>query len=47
MGKNTIKGTTTTKVRIFTKDCILHMSYMYWFIKYQNYILNVIYGIGY
>jgi len=29
MGKNTIKGTTMTKVKVFTKDCILHVSYMY------------------
>jgi hypothetical protein len=47
MGKNTIKGTTMTKVRIFIKDCILHVSYMYWSIKYQNCILNVISGTGY
>ncbi len=36
MGKNTINGTTTTKVKILTKDCILHVSYMYWSIKCQN-----------
>jgi hypothetical protein len=42
MGKNTINGTTTTKVRVLTKDCILHVSYMYGSIKCQNYILNVI-----
>jgi hypothetical protein len=36
-----------TKVRILTKDCILHVSYMYWFIKYQIYILNVISRIGF
>jgi hypothetical protein len=35
------------KVKIFTKDCILHVFYMYCFIKYQNYILNVIFGIKY
>jgi hypothetical protein len=42
-GKNTVKGTMATKVGILTKDFILHMSYMYWSIKYQNYILNVIF----
>jgi hypothetical protein len=36
-----------TKVGVLTKDYIFHMSYMYWSIEYQNYILNVIYGIGY
>jgi hypothetical protein len=36
LGKNTVKGTTMTKVGILTKDCILHMSYMYWSIKYQT-----------
>jgi len=46
-GKNTIKGATATKVGVFTKDCILHMSYMYGFIKYQNCILNVIFWIVY
>jgi hypothetical protein len=34
-----------TKVGILTKNCILQVSYMYWFIKYQNYILNVIVGL--
>jgi hypothetical protein len=29
VGKNTIKGTTETKVDVLTKDYILHMSYMY------------------
>jgi len=43
VGKNIVKGTTATKVEILTKDCILDVFYMYWFIKkYQNYILNVI-----
>jgi hypothetical protein len=42
LGKNTVKGTMVTKVGVFTKDYILHLSYMYWSIKYQNYILNVI-----
>ncbi len=42
-----LKGTTVTKVRVLTKDYILHVSYMYWSIKYQNYILNVIYGTRY
>jgi hypothetical protein len=36
-----------TKVRILTKDYILLVSYMYWFIEYQNYILNVIFGTRY
>jgi len=36
-----------TKVEVLTKDCILHVSYMYKFIKYQNYILNVIFGTKY
>jgi hypothetical protein len=40
-----IAGTMVTKVKVLIKDCILHMSYMS--IKYQNYILNVIYGFGY
>jgi hypothetical protein len=47
MGKNTIKGTMVTKVGILIEDYILHMSYMYWSIKYQNYISNVIYGTRY
>jgi hypothetical protein len=42
IGKNTIKRTMVTKVGILTKDCISNVSYMYWSIKYQNYILNVI-----
>jgi hypothetical protein len=46
LGKNTIKGV-ATKVGVLTKDYILHVSYMYWFMKYQNYILNVIFGTGY
>jgi len=41
------KGTMVTKVGVLTKDYIFHMSYMYWSIKYQNCILNVIFGIGY
>jgi len=40
----TIKG---TMVGILTKEYILHVAYMYQYIKYQKYILNVIYGIGY
>jgi hypothetical protein len=47
LGKNTIKGTMATKVKVLTKDCILHMSYMYWSIKYINCILNVIFGARY
>jgi hypothetical protein len=47
MGMSTIKGTTATKVAVLTKDFILHMFYMYWSIKYQNCILNVISTIGY
>jgi hypothetical protein len=47
VGKNTVKGTTMTKVGVLTKDCILHVSYMYWSIKYQNCILNVIFGTRY
>ncbi len=47
LGKNTIKRTMATKVKVLTKDYILHVSYMYWSIKYQNYILNVIYKAGY
>ncbi len=46
-GKNIIKRTIATKVVVFTKNCILHVYYMYWSIKYKNYILNVIFGIGY
>jgi hypothetical protein len=42
MDKNIVKGTMATKVEILTKDCILHVSNMYWSIKYQNYISNVI-----
>jgi hypothetical protein len=34
VGKNIIKGTTMTKVGVLTKDYILHVSYMYWSIKY-------------
>ncbi len=41
-GPFTIKRTTGTKVGVFTKDCIFHMSCMDLFIKYQNCILNVI-----
>jgi hypothetical protein len=47
MGKNTIKVTTATKVGVPTKDGILHVLYMYWFFKYQNYILSVISRIGF
>ncbi len=47
LGKNTVKRTMVTKVGVLTKDYILHVSYMYWSIKYQNYILNVILGIQY
>jgi hypothetical protein len=47
LGKNIVKGATATKVGVFTKNCILHMSYMYWSIKYQNCILTVIFRIGY
>jgi hypothetical protein len=47
LGKNTIKGAMVTKVGVLTMDYILHVFYMYWFIKYQNYILNVIFGTGY
>jgi hypothetical protein len=36
-----------TKVKVLTKDCILHVPYMYWSIKYLNCILNVILGTGY
>jgi hypothetical protein len=36
-----------TKVRVLTKAYILHVSYMYWSIKYQKFILNVISGIRY
>jgi len=47
LGKNIVKATMMTKVEVLTKDYILHMSYMYWSIKYQNCILNVIYGTRY
>ncbi len=47
LDKSTMKGTTTIEVKALTKDCILHVSYMYWSIKYQNYILNVISKAGY
>jgi hypothetical protein len=46
-GKSIVRGITMTKVRVLNKGCILHVSYMYWSIKYQNYILNVIFGIGF
>jgi len=39
------KGTMVTKVGVLTKDYIFHVSYMYWSIKYQNCILNVIFGL--
>jgi hypothetical protein len=44
-GKNTIKITMETKVGILIKDYIWFVSYMYWFIKYWNYILNIISGV--
>jgi hypothetical protein len=47
LGKNKVKGAMATKVRVLTRDYILHVCYMYWSIKYQNYILNVIFGSGY
>jgi hypothetical protein len=47
LNKNTVKGAMVTKVGVLTKDYILHMSYMYWSNKYQNYILNVISRIIY
>jgi hypothetical protein len=47
LGKNLVKRTMVTKVKVLTKECILHVSYMYWSIKYQNYILNVISRTGY
>ncbi len=47
VSKNTVKGAMGAKVKILTKDYILHVSYMYKFIKYQNYILNVIFGTKY
>jgi len=40
-GKSTINRVMVIKVGVLTKDCILHMSYVYSSIKYQNYILNV------
>ncbi len=46
-GKNTINGAMVIKVGVLTKDCILHMSYMYRSIKYQICILNVISATGY
>jgi hypothetical protein len=47
LGTLTIKGTMVTKIRVPTEDYIFHVFYTYWSIGYQNYILNVIYGIGY
>jgi hypothetical protein len=47
LGKNPLKRTMAMKVGVLTKDYILHMPYMYWSIKYQKYILNVIFGVGY
>jgi len=47
MGKNIVKGIMMTKVEVLTKDYILHVSYMYWSIKYQICTLNVIFRIGY
>jgi len=46
-GKNIVNGAMVIKVGVLTKDCILHMSYMCWSIKYQNCILNVIYATRY
>jgi hypothetical protein len=36
----TIKRTNGDKVGVLMKDCNVYVSFMYWFIKYQNYILN-------
>jgi hypothetical protein len=40
----TLKGAIGTKVNDLTKYYILHLACMYWSIKYQNYIFNVIFG---
>jgi hypothetical protein len=47
VGNHDLKGTMVTKVKVLTEVYILHMSYMYWSIKYQNYVLNVISRTGY
>jgi hypothetical protein len=45
MGVVTIKGATSVKVSILTKDYNVHMVFMYWFIKSHNYIINNIFGL--
>ncbi len=47
MGPFIVKGATKAKVGVITKDYILHISCMYWSIKYQNYILNIFFGTKY
>jgi hypothetical protein len=42
MGAIRIKGPISSKVETLTKDYSVYMVIMYWFIKYQNYILNTI-----
>jgi len=38
-------GTKGTKVELLSRDYILHVVVMYWFIKHQKYILNIIYEL--
>jgi hypothetical protein len=47
VGPFIVKGATKAKVGVITKDYILHISCMYWSIKYQNYILNIFFGTKY
>ncbi len=47
MGPFIIKRAMSDEVGVLTKDYILHMSCMDQFNKYQNCILNVIYGTEY
>ncbi len=47
LGPFIVKGAMGTEVGFLTKNCILFVSYMDQFIKYQNYILNVIFRTKY
>jgi len=40
----TIKRTNGDKVGVLMKDYNVYVSFIYWFIKYQNYIFNEIFN---
>jgi hypothetical protein len=37
-----IKQSTYGKAKVFTKDCDVYVAFMFQFIRYQNYISNII-----